>query len=80
MAIKSLVSEVDMTTSSHIELLAADLNDQGGIFCPSPKAHMEIWNSHPKVFLDVARTGMAKCAYCGTEYRLKAGEQVGGHH
>ena len=69
-----------MTTSSHIELLAKDLNDQGGIFCPSPKAHMKIWNSHPKVYLDVARTGKAKCPYCGTEYRLKAGEQVGGHH
>ena len=80
MAFKSLVSEVDMTTSSHIELLAADLNDQGGVFCPSPKAHMKIWNSHPKVYLDVARTGKAKCPYCGTEYRLKAGEQVGGHH
>ena len=69
-----------MTTSSHIELLASDLNDQGGIFCPSLKAHMKIWNSHPKVYLDVARTGQAKCPYCGTEYRLKVGEQVGGHH
>ena len=79
MAFKSLVSEVDMSTSSHIELLAADLNDQGGIFCPSPKAHMKIWNSHPKVYLDVARTGMGKCPYCGTEYRLKAGEHFEGH-
>ena len=79
MAFKSLVSEVDMTTSSHIELLAADLNDQGGIFCPSPKAHMKIWNSHPKVYLDVARTGKAKCPYCGTVYALKAGEHFAGH-
>jgi len=69
-----------MSTSSSIELVAADLNDQGGIFCPSPKAHMKIWNSHPKVYLDVARTGLAKCSYCGTEYRLKAGEKAGGHH
>ena len=68
-----------MTTSSHIELLAADLNPQGGVFCPSPKAHMKIWNSHPKVYLDVARTGMGKCPYCGTEYRLKAGEHFEGH-
>ena len=68
-----------MTTSSSIELLAADLNDQGGIFCPSPKAQMKIWNSHPKVYLDVARTGMGKCPYCGTEYRLKAGEHFEGH-
>ena len=68
-----------MTTSSSIELLAADLNDQGGIFCPSPKAQMKIWNSHPKVYLDVARTGMGKCPYCGTEYRLKTGEHFEGH-
>jgi uncharacterized Zn-finger protein len=68
-----------MTTSSHIELLAKDLNDQGGIFCPSPKAHMKIWNSHPKVYLDVARTGVAKCPYCGTEYRLKPGEHFAAH-
>ncbi|MBK6294582.1 MAG: zinc-finger domain-containing protein [Rhodoferax sp.] len=63
-----------------IELLAKDLNREGGVYCPSPLADMKIWNSHPKVFLDVARTGQAKCAYCGTEYALKAGEQVGAHH
>jgi uncharacterized Zn-finger protein len=30
--------------------------------------------------LDVATTGEAKCPYCGTAYKLKAGEHVGGHH
>ena len=63
-----------------IELLAKDLNREGGVYCPSPLADMKIWNSHPKVFLDVARTGQAKCAYCGTEYTLKAGEHGGAHH
>jgi uncharacterized Zn-finger protein len=41
---------------------------------------MQLWNSHPKVYLDVARTGEAKCPYCGTEYKLKAGEHAGAHH
>jgi uncharacterized Zn-finger protein len=41
---------------------------------------MKIWNSHPKVYLDVAKTGVAKCPYCGTVYQLKAGEVVGHHH
>jgi uncharacterized Zn-finger protein len=41
---------------------------------------MDLWNTHPKVFLDVAKTGSAKCPYCGTEYALKAGEHVHGHH
>lgn len=68
-----------MTTSSDIELLATDLNAQGGVYCPSPKADMALWNNHPKVYLAVAHTGSAKCPYCGTVYRLKAGEVVGHH-
>jgi uncharacterized Zn-finger protein len=65
---------------SHVELLAKDLNLRGGVFCPSPQADMKIWNSHPKVYLDVARTGEARCPYCGTVYRLKDGEHFDGHH
>jgi uncharacterized Zn-finger protein len=41
---------------------------------------MKLWNTHPKVYLDVAKSGQAKCAYCGTVYRLQAGEVVGHHH
>ena len=63
-----------------IELLASDLNHQGGVFCPSPEAHMKVWDNHPKVYLDVARTGSAKCPYCGTVYALKAGEHFGNAH
>lgn len=66
-------------TNSTVELLAKDLNDQGGVFCPSPLAHMSLWNTHPKVYLDVAHTGQAKCPYCGTVYKLKAGEHFDSH-
>jgi len=66
--------------SNPVELLAKDLNGHGGVFCPSEKADMKLWNSHPKVYLDVARTGQAKCPYCGTGYTLKAGEHVGHGH
>jgi len=66
--------------SNPIELLAKDLNGHGGVFCPSDKADMKLWNSHPKVYLDVASTGQAKCPYCSTEYKLKAGEHVGHSH
>ena len=69
-----------MSKSSTIELLASDLNPQGGVYCPSPRADMKVWNNHPKVYLDVARTGQAKCSYCGTLYQLKAGEHFGGVH
>ena len=63
-----------------VELLATDLNHQGGVFCPSPLADMKIWNTHPKVYLDVGKTGEAKCAYCSTVYRLKAGEHFEAGH
>ena len=67
-------------SASKVELEAKDLNGHGGVFCPNPKAGMALWNNHPKVYLDVARTGEARCPYCGTRYRLKAGEQAGAHH
>jgi uncharacterized Zn-finger protein len=69
-----------MMSNSTVELLAKDLNAQGGVYCPSPTAGMKLWSSHPKVYLDVALSGQAKCPYCGTVYRLKAGEHVGAHH
>jgi uncharacterized Zn-finger protein len=63
-----------------VELSAKDLNGNGGVFCPSPVAGMKLWNNHPRVFLDIARTGGAKCAYCGTVYKLKAGEHWDAGH
>ena len=63
-----------------IELLAKNLNEWGGIYCPNKLADMKLWNSHPRVYLDVADSGEAKCPYCGTVYKLKAGEQVGPGH
>ena len=63
-----------------VELLAKDLNHQGGVFCPSPLADMKVWDNHPKVYLDVVHTGSAKCPYCGTVYKLKDGEHFAGGH
>jgi uncharacterized Zn-finger protein len=63
-----------------VELAAKDLNANGGIFCPSPRADMKLWNGHPRIYLDVAGSGAAKCPYCGTVYKLKEGEHFGGHH
>ncbi|MBB1162928.1 zinc-finger domain-containing protein [Aquariibacter albus] len=61
-----------------VEVGAADLHGPGVVFCPNPK--MPLWSNHPRVYLDVASTGEARCAYCGTVYRLKAGETLHGHH
>jgi uncharacterized Zn-finger protein len=66
-------------TPPPIELLAKDLNHQGGVLCPNPLAAMQTWNTHPKVYLDVGRSGTARCPYCGTVYALKAGEHFSAH-
>jgi len=36
--------------------------------CPMPG--MYLWNSHPRVYLAIEKTGAAKCPYCGAEYLL----------
>jgi uncharacterized Zn-finger protein len=61
------------TPAATVELDAGDLP----AFCPNRK--MAVWNAHPRVFLDVVRTGSARCPYCGTEYRLKPGTVIRGH-
>ncbi len=37
--------------------------------CPMPD--MMLWNSHPRVYLPIEKTGKAKCPYCGAEYVLE---------
>lgn len=37
--------------------------------CPMPG--MTLWNSHPRVYLPIEKTGQAKCPYCGADYYLK---------
>ena len=59
-----------------VEVTAQDLQDHGTVYCPNPK--MSLWSGHPRVFIDVVSTGEGKCPYCGTLYRLKAGEKL--HH
>jgi uncharacterized Zn-finger protein len=61
-----------------VELSAKDLQGPGVVACPNPA--MRLWSTHPRVFIDVASSGEGKCPYCGTVYRLKAGEHVGHGH
>ena len=37
--------------------------------CPTPE--MALWNSHPRVYLPIEKTGRARCPYCGAEYVLE---------
>lgn len=47
------------------EVTAKDLP----LSCPLPS--MSLWNSHPKVYLDIEETGTVKCPYCGADFVLK---------
>ena len=60
-------------TKKTVEVTARDLP----LHCPQPGAAQ--WSSHPRVFLDVVRTGEAVCPYCSTHYVFK-GELPKGHH
>lgn len=62
-----------MSDVKKFEVTAKDLP----LHCPTKE--VALWASHPRVFLDIAATGDAKCPYCGTSYTLKAGEHVGHH-
>jgi uncharacterized Zn-finger protein len=64
--------------AASVEVAAADLVGHGAIFCPNPK--MPLWSGHHRVFIDVATTGQGQCPYCGTLYRLRAGEKAGAGH
>jgi len=61
-----------------VELAVSELLGPGVVHCPNPR--MPLWSNHPKVFIDVATTGEGRCPYCGTAYRLKAGERAGAAH
>lgn len=65
------------TARETIEVVATDLQGPGVVHCPNPK--MALWSNHPRVFIDVVTTSEGKCPYCGTVYRLKAGEKVHAH-
>ncbi len=38
------------------------------LYCPTPDS--TLWNSHPRVFLEIESHGKALCPYCGTQYVL----------
>lgn len=37
--------------------------------CPTDS--MELWSSHPKVYLPIEKTGVEVCPYCGSRFILQ---------
>ncbi|HEX3058860.1 MAG TPA: zinc-finger domain-containing protein [Usitatibacter sp.] len=66
----SLPSELDQ---KFVEVTAADLP----LHCPLPS--QKLWNTHPRVFLQVEQTGEARCPYCSTLYKLTGSAPRPGH-
>ncbi len=66
------MSAIDETVRE-VTVIADDLP----LACPRPGA--PLWARHPRVFLDVLKTGVAVCPYCGTQYRF-SGDKPKGHH
>jgi uncharacterized Zn-finger protein len=67
------MSGIKESASKYTEVSAKDLP----LHCPT--SEIALWSSHPRVFLDLAKTGHAACPYCGTQYKLKSGEVVSHH-
>lgn len=55
----------DMPNSQRlVEVTEADLP----LHCPLER--MRLWDSHPRVYLPIGKTGSVQCPYCGTHYVL----------
>lgn len=67
------MSNVSQLDQKFVEVTAQDLP----LHCPTPS--VSLWNAHPKVFLDVTRTGEVQCPYCGTRYVFKGNAPAGAH-
>ena len=67
------MSELKQNDARHIEVTAQNLP----LHCPMPD--MLKWNAHPRVYLEIEKTGEALCPYCGTSYKLTDWPLKGGH-
>ncbi|MFK8014933.1 MAG: zinc-finger domain-containing protein [Gammaproteobacteria bacterium] len=65
MAAKPNAQELDLPNTQNIYKVTPD---DLPVHCPMPGS--SLWNSHPRVYLPVEKTGQAKCIYCGAEFVL----------
>ena len=65
MAAKQNAQELDLPNTQNIYKVTPD---DFPVHCPMPGS--SLWNSHPRVYLPVEKTGQAKCIYCGAEFVL----------
>lgn len=66
-----MAQEID---KSHYQITASELP----LHCPLPNT--ALWNSHPRVYMPIEKTGEASCPYCGTHYTLEGGPAKSSGH
>ena len=67
-----------MPNISELNQKTVEVTDQDlPLHCPLPS--VKLWNTHPRVFLDITRTGSVQCPYCGTRYVLAEGAGRSSH-
>lgn len=59
----------DRSAQPNAEKRHAVTRDQLPMSCPLPS--MEVWNSHPRVFLPLEAERECRCPYCGTLFVLE---------
>lgn len=55
---------IEPNAQNRYEITRADLP----LHCPMKG--MSLWNSHPRVYLPIERSGEERCPYCGAVYVL----------
>jgi len=61
---ETMVKEIPANARNLYEITRADLP----LHCPMEG--MSLWNSHPRVYLPIEKSGREKCPYCGATYVL----------
>jgi len=56
----------DQESKTPVRLIASDALP---LSCPLPED--ELWNMHPRVYLDIEKHGKVSCPYCGATYELE---------
>lgn len=62
--------KIPANTRLRYEVTRADLP----LSCPMPD--MRLWDSHPRVYLPIAKTGRYICPYCDAEYILQEEDEA----
>jgi len=59
-----------MTTTNANEKTIIKVTSTDTVCCP-PK-EQTLWNQHPRVYLDLGKSGEVDCPYCGNHFKLQA--------